>query len=297
MANNSTNYYCIADLYIRIVFQDIAIDNVDLLPSFEPFRVLNEPKDLFFQLVVNDTLTEVSEEHCKRIRAFDTGNGDTIVDRLNNGGYQYIIKDLEGKICCLLQTNKDFSDCTCKLWGNYNMRCFGLQNALMMIFSFGGSFHQTLLIHASLVRQNGYGYAFNAKSGTGKSTHVSLWLRYIPGCDLMNDDNPIIRIVDGEPYIYGSPWSGKTPCYRNVKARLGAITRIDRAPENRIDRLSPIEAFTSLLPSCSSMKWDSDIFNRACDTITRIVETTAIYTLHCLPNKEAAILCNKAIAK
>ena len=154
MANNSTNYYCIADLYIRIVFQDTAIDNVDLLPSFEPFRVLNEPKDLFFQLVVNDTLTEVSEEHCKRIRAFD--NGDTIVDRLNNGGYQYIIKDLEGKICCLLQTNKDFSDCTCKLWGNYNMRCFGLQNALMMIFSFGGSFHQTLLIHASLVRQKGY---------------------------------------------------------------------------------------------------------------------------------------------
>ena len=113
----------------------------------------------------------------------------------------------------------------------------------------------------------------------------------------MNDDNPIIRIIDGEPYIYGSPWSGKTPCYRNVKARLGAITRIDRAPENRIDRLSPIEAFTSLLPSCSSMKWDSDIFNRACDTITRIVETTAIYTLHCLPNKEAAILCNKTIAK
>jgi hypothetical protein len=82
-----------------------------------------------------------------------------------------------------------------------------------------------------------------------------------------------------------------------VKARLGAITRIDRAPANSIERLAPIEAFASFLPSCSSMKWDEDIFNRICNTVTKIIETTAIYTLHCLPNEEAAILCNKTISK
>ena len=81
-----------------------------------------------------------------------------------------------------------------------------------------------------------------------------------------------------------------------MKARLGAITRIDRAPANSIERLRPIEAFASLLPACSSMKWDEDIFNRICNTVTRIVETTGIYTLHCLPNKEAAIICNETIA-
>ena len=56
-----------------------------------------------------------------------------------------------------------------------------------------------------------------------------MWLRCIPGCDLMNDDNPVVRVIDGEAMIYGSPWSGKTPCYRQVKAPLGAITQIDRA--------------------------------------------------------------------
>jgi hypothetical protein len=155
----------------------------------------------------------------------------------------------------MLQTNKSFDDCQCALNGNYNMRCFGLNNALMLVFAFAASRRQTLLLHASLVRQNGYGYAFIAKSGTGKSTHVSMWLRHLPGCDLMNDDNPIVRFIDVEPYIYGCPWSGKTPCYRNVRARLGAITRIDRAPHNAIEQLDPIEAFASLLPSCSSMKW------------------------------------------
>lgn len=291
------NDFNIAELNIRIEFKESQRNSMRLLPSFEPFRAEIDPNNLFFKLTVDDTLRPIPSERRERIRDFDTGNGHTIVDKVDDGGYQYIIKDINGADCCLLQANKDFSICKCALNGTYNMRTFGLNNALMLIFAFAGSFHNTLLIHASLVRQNGYGYAFIAKSGTGKSTQVSLWLRHIPGCDLMNDDNPIIRIIDGEPFIYGGPWSGKTPCYRNVKARLGAITRIDRADENSIEKLPPIEAFASFLPSCSSMKWDGEIFNNICNTVTKVVETTGIYTLHCLPNKEAAILCNKTISK
>lgn len=293
---NSTHNFNIAELNVRLCFAESCINSIHLLPSFEPFRVQALKGPLFFQLLIDDTLRPYPKDKRKRIRAFDTGNGDTIVDKLDNGGYQYIIKDINGADCCLLQTNKDFSDCRCALNGNYNMRCFGLNNALMLIFAFAGSRINTLLIHASLVRQNGYGYAFIAKSGTGKSTQVSMWLRYLKGCDLMNDDNPIIRFIDGEAYIYGSPWSGKTPCYRNVKARLGAITRIDRADKNWVEKLPPIEAFASLLPACSSMKWDKDIFNYICNTITQLVEKVNIYTLHCLPNREAAEVCNEAIA-
>ncbi|AWX07576.1 hypothetical protein [Prevotella intermedia] len=287
----------VAELNVRIVFADSEKNNIKLLPSFAPFSTEAFKEDLFFQLTVDDQLRPVPKEERKHIRNFDTGNGDTIVDKLEDGGYQYIIKDIKGADCCLLITNKDFSDCRCALNGNYNMRSFGLNNALMLIFAFAGAHKQTLLIHASLVRNNNFGYAFIAKSGTGKSTQVSMWLRHIAGSDLMNDDNPIIRCIDNEFWIFGSPWSGKTPCYRNIKARLGAITRIDRATTNSVDKLPPIQAFASLLPSCSSMKWDSDIYNAICDTITKIVETTGIYTLHCLPNKEAAEVCYKAISK
>ncbi len=292
------NKFRIADHNLRIIFHDSSLNSIRLVPSLEPFRYnFEDDEEVLFQLTVDDTLKPVSKEERERIRTFDTGNGDTVVDQLADGGYQYIIRDTKGNDCCLLQCNKDFSDCHCALNGNYNMRCFGLNNALMLIFAFAGCQKDTLLIHASLVRQNGYGYAFIAKSGTGKSTQVSLWLRHIPGCDLMNDDNPIVRVINGEVFIYGGPWSGKTPCYRNVKAKLGAVTRIDRATENSIEKMSPIEAFASFLPSCSSMKWDNDIFNKICDTVTKVVETTSIYTLHCLPNKEAAVLCNKTISK
>lgn len=297
MTLESSYFFRIAEHDIQLAFVNEGRNSPRLLPSFEPFKLAPEAVkgELLFRLTIDDSLRPIAKNQRQRIRTFDTGNGDTIVDELKDGGYQFIIKDINHHDCCLLQGNKDFSICHCALNGNYNMRCFGLNNALMMVYAFASSRRQTLMLHASLVRQDGYGYAFIAKSGTGKSTQVSMWLRYLPGCDLMNDDNPILRIIDGRPYIFGGPWSGKTPCYRNIKAPLGAITRIDRAKANSVEKLSPVEAFASVLPACSAMKWDQNIFNHICDTVTKVVETTGIYTLHCLPDRESAEICNKAI--
>lgn len=297
--SGNVKHFRIADFSITINFMQ-TYNNMRLLPSFSPFKVEeglpDDDPNFLFEITVDDSLQPIPKAQRERIRDFDTGNGITIVDRLQDGGYQYIVKNINDEDCCLLITDKSFSHCHCALNGNYNMRSFGLNNALMLCFAFAGAHKQAVLMHASLVRQKGYGYAFIAKSGTGKSTQVSMWLRYLPGCDLMNDDNPIIRIIDDKPYIFGGPWSGKTPCYRHVKAPLGAVTRIDRAQVNSVEKLKPMEAFASVLPSISAMKWDKDIYERICDIVVKIVETTGCYILHCLPDKESAIICNKTIA-
>lgn len=290
--------YVIADWGVDIIFaEENEHFGPALIPSFLPFakRDGDETCKRLFTLTVDNSIVPVPKDQRQRIRVFDTGNGDTVVDRLNDGGYQYVIRDIVGNDCALLITNAEFSDCKCAIVGNTNMMRFGLNNALMLVFAFAGSFHDTLLIHASLVRHEGYGYAFIAKSGTGKSTQVANWLRTVPNCDLMNDDNPIIRICDGKPIIYGSPWSGKTPCYRRTSAPLGAITRIDRAPENYVEQMKPIEAFGSFLPSCSAMKWEKSIYSRICDSVTAVITNTPIYTLHCTADPESAIVCRNAI--
>lgn len=294
--NVTTHIFNVAELAFSITFAESEFNGINLIPSFTPFEQ-NNGENLIFQLSVDDKTRPVPKVRRERIRNVDTGNGITIVDEIKGGGYQFIIKNIHDDNCCLLIANEDFSKCQCALNGTFGMRAFGINNALMLIYAFASSRLQTVMIHASLVRNNGWGYGFIAKSGTGKSTHVSLWLKHIPGCDLMNDDNPIVRIIDGEPFIYGSPWSGKTPCYRNVKARLGALTHIDRALENTIDRQSPLEAFALLLASVSSMKWDSSIYNDICDTITRIIESTPIYILHCRPDQEAAEVCYRQLCR
>ena len=306
MTKNGRKYtFNVAEHTIRVVDdndyeQDSASSKpevISLLPSFQNFKAGDDESKPLFTLTVDDRIKPVPKEQRQRIRAFDTGNGETIVDEINGGGYQYIIKDTGGRDCCLLICNEDFSSCRCALNGNVGMRVFGINNALMLVYAFATSHLDTVMIHASLVRHAKHGYAFIAKSGTGKSTQVSMWLRYIPDCDLMNDDNPIIRVIGDDVFIYGSPWSGKTPCYRNTKAPLGAITRIDRAKENTIEKLSPVDAFASVLPACSAMKWDVGILRSVCDTVTKIIERTPIYTLHCLPDRDSAIVCHNAISK
>ena len=287
----------IAGLNVRLQFADSDKNGMRLLPSFKSF--LSEPcddDDLLFTLTVDDTLRPEQEKTL--VRTFDTGNGDTVVYRLPDGGYQYIIRDTRNRDCCLLIANKQFTDCRCALNGDWVMRSFGLNDALMLVFAFAGSYRQTMLIHASCIMLGNEAYPFIAESGTGKSTHASLWMKHIEGAHLLNDDNPVIRILDdGQPYIYGSPWSGKTPCYRNRRARLGAVTRIERAPKNSIERQKPLHAFASLLTACSTMKWDRGIYNHLNDAITRVIETTPVYTLYCLPDEKAAQLCHQTLTR
>ncbi len=292
-----TRFFQVAGLTFAISF--VGYDRgFRLLPSFHPFEKTDCDKDAaLFTLTVDDNVCPLPKEQRERIREFDTGNGITVVDQLQDGGYQYIIKDVTTAECALVITDKDFAHCRCALKGNALMRSYGLNNALMLVYAFAGASKDTVLMHASVVRQGGFAYAFIAKSGTGKSTQVSNWLKHIPGCDMINDDNPVVRIIGKECFIYGSPWSGKTPCYRDVKATLGAVTRIDRQLSNSVERMSAVEAFISLLPSVSSMKWDVELYKQICRTVTRIVERIPIYILHCLPDRNSAEVCHEAIAR
>jgi len=287
--------FYIAEHLVEVISVDSSIDILSLVPSLSRFITEKTDSEPALSITIDNALPTI--DTYRQIGDFDTGNGHTKVEKDDSdGSYQFTIRNIDENEVCILQTNSKFSKCYCKLVGNPFLFSYGLNSALMLSYAFCMGKHQTLLIHASCVKQGDYAYCFIAKSGTGKSTQVSNWLKHIPNCELLNDDNPIIRIIDGKAYCYGSPWSGKTPCYRNRKAYLGAVTRIERAKENSVKRLSPIEAFTSFLPSCSTMKWESKLYNDVMDTISKIIETTGLYTLYCLPNKEAAEVCNAAIA-
>lgn len=291
--SSQRHLFSIAGHVVGISFSQPDSNDMSLLPSFAAFHIERTEQEPLFCLNVDDTLRPRKDRSL--VRKFDTGNGDTVVYQLSDGGYQFIIRDVMNRDCCLLITNADFSECSCALNGDYCMRSFGLNDAIMLAYAFAGSHHQTLLIHASCIAYKGYGYPFTAQSGTGKSTHSSLWMKHIEGAELMNDDNPVVRIIDDTPYIYGSPWSGKTPCYRNMRRPLGAVVQIARAPANSIQRLGPIQSLAVMLPACSSMKWDSTIYNNLCDVLTKLIGTTPIYVLNCLPDEAAARLCQSTI--
>lgn len=173
---------------------------------------------------------------------------------------------------------------------------FALDNALMLLFAMSTAALDTLEIHSSVTMCDGKGYAFLGKSGTGKSTHSRLWKEFIPGSELLNDDNPIIRIIDDKAYIYGSPWSGKTPCYRNLRTPLGAVVRISQSPDNKIHRLSFVEAYASMFSSCSAFRAVPGVSDGIHGTIVKLTTLVPMYLLDCRPDKEAAELCHSTVS-
>lgn len=84
-------------------------------------------------------------------------------------------------------------------------RKLAIDNALMVLFALATAPHKTVLFHAAVVSHQDKAYMFLGKSGTGKSTHARLWLTYIEGTALVNDDNPVVRINDNVATVYGSP--------------------------------------------------------------------------------------------
>jgi hypothetical protein len=288
-------HYKIGGHLIAITSSSGAVLEESLLPNFAPFAYDGDESPL---IIVNIVKSHNWEEISKEIGQFDVGGCNHGVYRTISGGYVFDISDTNGHLCSRMQATPDFTICHVEIYqGTPAQQHYGLNNCLMMAYAFATATMDTILIHSSVIRCEGKGYLMTAPSGTGKSTHTHLWYTTIPGCDLMNDDNPIIRIVDGKALVYGSPWSGKTPCYRNIQAPIGGIVRIQQRPENTIRRLSPIEAFTTLLPACSSMKWDTHTYNGICDGITKIIQTCRIWELGCLPNSEAAILCHDTVSK
>lgn len=237
---------------------------LDVVPA-DQFPSMADYKEDMFQ---DDDGTQISAGHCDGQPCFEfLLNGQRSARMVTNTTYDHAIVTLE------------------------NNRLFGLGNCLMVMYAMATANRQTALFHASAIGLEDRVYLFLGKSGTGKSTHSSLWLKHIEGTELMNDDNPIVRMIDGQLWVYGSPWSGKTPCYRNVKARLGAIVDLSQAPHNKIRRLKGIQAYAALMPAISGKRWDSTLAEGLHEMETLLVQQAPIFHLECLPDADAALTC------
>ena len=212
-------------------------------------------------------------------------------------------------ICCELVCDADFTRGQLHVAEDCQDVRFCIDNGLMLMYAFRTAPLMTLEMHAAVVVKseamgNGLsaigeargdeakGYLFLGHSGTGKSTHARQWLAAFEDAWLLNDDNPILRVMDnGDVYVYGSPWSGKTPCYKNESAQVGGIIKLSQAPENKIQTISLPQAYAYMLSSASGLKMEQTMADNMFETIKHIITHISCYQLDCLPNEEAARVC------
>lgn len=283
--------YVIAGHCITVEATDIEISNY--LPSFESFEVESVCDPLFTITIDNSIQPSWRGE---KVGVFPCPSATFEVYKMENGAYQILILDDSNIPCAFMESDAKLKHFSITTRGNETSKRFGLNNAIMVIYTICTAPHKTLLMHSSVVENDGKAYMFLGVSGQGKSTHSDLWVKHIEGSTLINDDNPVLRIADdGTPIIYGSPWSGKRPIYKDVHYPIGGMTAIEQEKENRI-RKEPIPvAFGILLSSSSTMKFDKRIHMEICGTITDVLKKLPVHTLFCRPDKEAAELSHNTM--
>lgn len=261
------------------------------ITQYAPFET-GQPNDQpIFQIEVTAKAYPLSLDCISYIGSSDD-NGSTIgVVNGQQDGYVFVMKPFPDSPNCILQINTDYNSATVYLNGTDTERLMGFNKCVMVAYAFATAPFSTLLIHSSVVINKGKGYLFLGKSGTGKSTHSRLWIANIEGSELLNDDNPVIRIIDGQAVVFGTPWSGKTPCYRNESAPIGAIVRLSQDSNNQMSQPDILQAYAMILPSCFNLRWERIIADAIHATICNLVAVSPVFRLKCLPDNQAARIC------
>ncbi len=147
-----------------------------------------------------------------------------------------------------------------------------------------------IMLHSSAVCYDNFAYLFSAPSGTGKSTHTSLWLKAFPGARILNDDKPAIVINSaGDIRAYGTPFSGKTDLNFNEDFAIKSICFLKRSPDNWIKNINSQKAISEIL-SQTLRPTNIEMMDKVLNIVERMVKEIKICEMGCNISLEAAKL-------
>lgn len=150
-------------------------------------------------------------------------------------------------------------------------------------------------LHASSVAVDGNAYLFSAKSGTGKSTHISLWKKYF-GSDavVINGDRPFIRKIDGDFYAFGSPWAGKEGWSVNEGFPIAGLCFIERSLKNDIKRIGQADVIDKIFRQLR-LPHEKDKMEKLLSLLDEFLDKISCYRLLCNISKEAVMTSYKGM--
>lgn len=269
--------------------EDLPFEPANLLP----FRVQTPKMEVLFSIKVTPEMPGTNSSLLYKTP--DTPGFPVIAIYAQGAGYLFEFQPLPDQpVAGRMAVTNDFCRAELCLAGSDDL--YAINAAMMLLFTFSTAQKGALVIHSSVVTTGGKGYLFLGRSGTGKSTHSRLWMENIHGTELLNDDNPVLRLMpDGTVCVYGSPWSGKTPCYKAQDAPVGAIVSLCQAPQNHIKKLTVIQAYATLMESSSSFRPVKECADGWHRTLEGICAAIPFYRLECRPDRDAALICYNTV--
>ena len=166
----------------------------------------------------------------------------------------------------------------------------------------GAFFYRELLkfngfqFHSSAVVMDGKAYLFSANSGTGKSTHTSLWLeKFGSRAYILNDDKPALRLIDGIWYAFGTPWSGKNDISVNAGVPIAGICMLERGEQNAINPFSGKDAIFEIYVQSTRPK-AAEYRIKLLELLDKLITQIPVWKLMCNMEPDAAVVSYEAMS-
>ncbi len=139
----------------------------------------------------------------------------------------------------------------------------------------------SFLFHCAAISYESEGYLFGALSGTGKTTHISLWREHLGDkVEVVNGDKPLLRMTGEEPEICSTPWAGKEGWQKNCIVPLRGICLLQRGDENKIERVEPKDCMKLIIQQVYLPR-DKEALFLTMGLLDQILRQTPVYLLTC----------------
>jgi hypothetical protein len=133
------------------------------------------------------------------------------------------------------------------------------------------------LIHSSGVDFHGRGYMMSGRSGAGKSTISKRFES--AGHEVLSDDRIVVREIDGELRMFGTPWSGEAGIAKNKDLPLKGIFFLHQGAVNHLKKIKPAEAMERLIPVTSVPWYDKSVLPTVLTFCEEMISTCPAYDL------------------
>lgn len=290
----SMSDYIVANLRFRVVGPASELFVTHLL-GFKPFTVEADACVECDMVVESGCELSIDGVECKELTRFEFSESEAECVFLRSEEH-YILTITNAEQQHIFTSKRDDSVCVRTNAGGANMNPSFVRFGVWFMLNIVAVQHSVAAVHSSVIVCHNEAVMFLGESGTGKSTHTRLWRENIEGATLLNDDSPFVGVQNGQVVAFGSPWSGKTPCYKNESYPIRAIVRLSQAPHNSMRRLRSLFSVGALLPSLPpAFAFDEKLEDAVMNVLSAVIGAVPVYHLECLPNAAAAQLSHDTI--
>jgi len=130
------------------------------------------------------------------------------------------------------------------------------------------------------------GRLFVGQSEAGKTTTAGLWLAR-GGVEIVSDDRVVVREIDGEWRMFGTPWHGEAELSSPSSAPLAGVYLLQQATASRLVDVTPAEAAARLFGCAFPPFYDADSVAFTLELLDRLVANVPVRVLEFMRDASA----------